>query len=103
MTRLVLISAGERVAGKPARPDISIRAGDSLLASTDPIVVDAVTGVDIALNALGQRAADHMSYVDRRDAMEDLDAHGLVSRDAQPHPPSKVRTFATAVFKTLRQ
>lgn len=102
MTRLVLISAGERVAGKPARPNISIRAADSLEACTDPIVVEAVTGVDIALAALWQKVADHMSYVERRDAMEDLDAHGLVGRDTQPQTPSKLKTFSAGILNALK-
>ncbi len=102
MSRLVLISAGEGVAGKHKRPDISIRAADSLKASTDPIVVEAVTGVDIALGALWQKAADHMPYVERRDALEDLDAHGAVSRNTQTHTPSKLKTFSAGVLKIIK-
>lgn len=84
------------------RPDMSIRAADSLEACTDPIVVEAVTGVDIVLGALGQKAADHMSYVERRDAMEDLDSHGLVNRNTTPHTQSKARNFAAGVLEILR-
>ncbi|MDO8335871.1 MAG: hypothetical protein Q7T74_03775 [Candidatus Saccharibacteria bacterium] len=101
MTKLVIMS-GDRP-GRIVRSDISIQAGDSCReVATDPDIVRGVTRLDLTLNALGQKAADHMTYVERQDALEDLDAHGLVSNNTQSHIRSRVRNFASGVLEVLR-
>ncbi len=103
MGRLVLISAGERVAGKKVRPDMSIRTIDNnRLVATDPQIVKAVSDTSIALGAVEQKLADHIPYVEQREALWDLDAHGLVSREKQSHAPSKLKKFSSGVMNLLK-